>query len=100
MEALNHFIDNNPNITEKGKIKIRFIDNLLRMNGKIQKSCLSVDQFKIRVSEPEPGASLKIDGSETLRLPVDILLFELMKAYIFDHSRNITKKFIHESTIF
>ena len=31
----------------------------------------------IRVSEPEPG------GSETLRHPVDILLLELMKAYIF-----------------
>jgi hypothetical protein len=30
-----------------------------------------------RVSEPEPG------GSKTLRHPVDILLLELMKAYIF-----------------
>ena len=30
-----------------------------------------------RVSEPEPG------GSETLRHLVDILLLELMKAYIF-----------------
>ena len=27
--------------------------------------------------------AIKIDGSETLRHPVDILLLELMKAYIF-----------------
>ena len=48
----------------------------------------------------EPGPAIKIDGSETLRHPVDILLLELMKAYIFYHSGNITKKFIHESTIY
>ena len=34
----------------------------------------------IRVSEPEPGASYK---NRRLRNPVDILLLELMKAYIF-----------------
>ena len=52
----------------------------------------SIDQVK---SQPEmeylqlvPGfrsrePAIKIDGSETLRHPVDILLLELMKAYIF-----------------
>ena len=47
----------------------------------------------IRVSEP--------GGSKTLRHHVDILLLELMKAYIFFyHSRNITKKFGPLFTIF
>ena len=35
--------------------------------------------FRSRSREP----AIKIDGSETLRHPVDILLLELMKAYIF-----------------
>ena len=35
--------------------------------------------FRIRSREP----AIKIDGSETLRDHVDILLLELMKAYIF-----------------
>ena len=40
--------------------------------------------FRSRSREP----AIKIDGSKTLRH----LLLELMKAYIFYHSRNITKK--------
>ena len=35
--------------------------------------------FRSRSREP----AIKIDGSETLRHPVDLLLLELMKAYIF-----------------
>ena len=42
----------------------------------------------------EPG------GSETLRHPLYIILLEVMKAYIFCHSRNITKKFGPFFTIF
>ena len=44
--------------------------------------------------------AIKIDGSETLRHPVDILLLKLIKHIFFEHSRNITKKFIHESIIY
>ena len=45
----------------------------------------------IRVSEPEPA--IKIDGSETLRHPVDNIDRVNESIYFFDHSRNITKKF-------
>ena len=37
--------------------------------------------LKLGFRSREPA--IKIDGSETLRHPVDILLLELMKAYIF-----------------
>ena len=45
--------------------------------------------FRSRSREP----AINIDGSETLRHPVDILLLEVIKANFFYHSRNITKKF-------
>ena len=48
-----------------------------------------------RVSEP--GASYKNRRLRNPETPCRLLLLELMKAYIFDHSRNITKKYYSRS---
>jgi hypothetical protein len=40
-------------------------------------------EFKVGFRSRSREPAIKIDGSEILRHPVDILLLELMKAYIF-----------------
>ena len=50
--------------------------------GQIVTICIfMIDLAGFRSRSREPA--IKIDGSETLRHPLDILLLELMKAYIF-----------------